>query len=286
MTPERCLYTLIHAPRENHERLLHDLVIPVVREVRRSPELHSLFFVRYAEPDWQLRFRILGAPEWVDATARALVATRLLVLREGGLVDSWEFATYQREYDRYGGEEGMRLCEGIFLQDSLASLDLIEAESRGLLEKSRREYSLVFVERFLDLMRFDRQRRIAFYRQGYSWALDEGGWEAGDLRLLEERYQGLKDGLIALFRGDSSRDPVSLFGGAQPARIARACLDAMRPIAEEILAAHSDGRLRQDLVHLAWSLTHMHCNRLAVETSAEAVIRFFMHRLHQEEAIV
>lgn len=284
--PERCLYTLIHARRENHDSLLHQLVIPIVREVRRHPELDSLFFARYNQPDWQLRFRILGRPAWVDGTVRELVGQGLPLLRERGLLEGWEFATYQREYERYGGEQGMRLSEKVFLHDTVACCDLIDAEGRGLLSKSRREYSLVFVERFLDLLRFDRERRIAFYRQGYSWAVDNDDWSAQDLRLLEERYQGLKEGLSALFRGDARDDPEALYGGAEPARIAMTCLQATRPVVDELLAAHAAGGIHQDLVPLAWSLCHMHCNRIGVEVNAEAIIRFFMHRLYQDEAIL
>ena len=266
--------------------MIHDLVIPVVREVRRSPELDSLFFVRYNEPDWQLRFRILGRPTWIDGTVHELVAGRLPALRERGLVDSWEFGMYQREYERYGGEEGMRLCEAFFLRDSLAVLDLIEAEERGQMGKTRREYSLVFVERFLDLMRFDRERRAEFYRRGYSWALDDGTFAAEDLVLLEDRYRDLREGLLALFGGAPAADPEGAYGGVVPACIARECLEASGPVVDEILSAHAAGRLRQDLVDLAWSLAHMHCNRLAVDVRAEAILRFFMHRLHSEETIV
>ncbi len=286
MKPERCLYTLLHAPRERHEDLLLELVAPIVHEAVASPELDSLFFVRYSDPDWQLRFRILGRPAWVDGPVRSLIERSLPPLRERGLVERWEFASYQREYDRYGGEEGMRLSEQVFLHDSLAVLELIDAERRGLLAKSRREYSLALVESFLDLLRFDRERRVAFYRQGYAWAFDGDGWRADDLRLLEERYRGLRESLRSLLATGRHGDVEELYGGAEPARIAIGCLTSLRPIIEELLAAHAASRIRQDLVHLAWSLTHMHCNRLGLEPGAEAILRFFMCRLHEDEAIV
>jgi len=44
---QRCLFTLMHAPRENHEEIVRDLVVPVTREVRDHPDLDSLFFARY-----------------------------------------------------------------------------------------------------------------------------------------------------------------------------------------------------------------------------------------------
>ncbi len=286
MQAERCLYTLIHAPRESHDALLLELVAPVAREVRGSPELHSLFFVRYREPEWQLRFRILGAASWVEGPVREEVSRRLEPLRARGLLERWEFATYERETERYGGERGMRLCERMFMHDSVACLDLLEAERRGLAAGSRREYSVVLVERFLDLMRFDRAQRVEFYRRGYGWAVDGGDWREEDLRVLEERYRSLKRGLLALFRGGREDDPDAAFGGAEPARIARACLTACAPIVEELLAAHETGELRQDLVYLAGSLAHMHCNRLGLDVSAEAILRFFMHRLHQDENLL
>lgn len=287
MNPERCLYTLIHAPRERHEPLLHELVLPVVAAIRARPELDSLFFVRYSDPDWQLRFRVLGRPEWVDGEVRGLVESGLRSAREREPLLSFEFATYQREWERYGGEEGMRLCEKLFFHDSLGVLELIEADREGLLLKSRREYSMVFVERLLDLLRFERDRRVAFYLRGHSWAFEgDDAWRPEDVRVLEERYLGLKEGLLALFRDAARVEPAALFGGEAPARVALSCLEAMRPVVNDLLAAHAAGRIRQDLVDLAWSLAHMHCNRLALEPGAEAILRFFMYRLHQDEAIV
>src|SRR5262245_39662993 len=119
---ESCLYTLIHAPRESHDGLLRDLVIPVVREIRDAPELDSIFFARYSEPDWQLRFRVLGRPSWIDGPVKRRIDEALAPLRDQGVMESVEFATYQREWERYGGERGMRLAERIFLHDSLACL--------------------------------------------------------------------------------------------------------------------------------------------------------------------
>ncbi len=285
MSSERCLYTIVPAPRGRHEEILRELVAPLVHELGDSPHLDSLFFARYNKPDWEVRFRILGRSEWVDGPVRERVGRRVAELRERGLLDQVGYARYEREYDRYGGPEGMRLAERIFHRDTVACIELIEADARGLLAKSRREYSLMFSERFLDLLRFDRKRRIAYYRFAYSWAVEQGTWEEEEMRVLEERYRSLKDGLLDLLRRDPIRDSSSLWGGAEPARIAERCLEATRPDVEELLAAHAAGRVRQDLVHLAWSLTHMHCNRLGVEATAEAILRYFMHRLHEEEEV-
>lgn len=281
MPPEEtCLYTLMHAPRENHEALLRDFVIPVAREIRGAPELDCLFFARYSEPDWQLRFRVLGRPAWVDGPVRARIEAGLKPVTAAGLVHEVEFAAYQREWDRYGGERGMRLAETIFLHDSLAALELIDAESRGVLAKTRREYSLLFVERFLDLAGFDRPARLAFYEFGHSWPLRDGDWDADDVKALAAKYEALKPGLVELFAGEPKRQPEVLWGGAEPARIAASCLEASRPAVEKVRALHDRGEIPQDLVYLVWSYTHMHCNRLGIDAMPEAILRYFMWRLH------
>ncbi|HEX5045250.1 MAG TPA: thiopeptide-type bacteriocin biosynthesis protein [Candidatus Polarisedimenticolaceae bacterium] len=271
-TPERCLYTLVHAPQERHDVLLEALVHPVVQGIRDHPGLRSLFFARYNQPDWQLRFRVLGTPGWVDGPVRAALEARLPGLRAEGLLESWEFATYQREWRRYGGERGMRLCERIFLHDSLACLDLLHEEGEGTLETNRREYALVFTERFLDLLGLQGDPRLAVYRKAFGWAMESGDWSEADRGLLEERYRGMRGGLADLVRAE------------EPA-LARRCLAACQPAIEALRQGLRDGTVQQDPSHLAWSLTHMHCNRIGLDVHAEAVLRYFAWRLHQDQAV-
>jgi thiopeptide-type bacteriocin biosynthesis protein len=277
---ESCLYTLMHAPRENHEQLLRELVIPVARDIRDAAELDCIFFARYSVPDWQLRFRVLGRPSWIAGPVKRRIEEALEPVRAAGLVQEVEFATYQREWERYGGERGMRLAEQIFFHDSLASLELIDAENRGALAKTRREYSLLFVERLLDLFAFDRETRIAYYEFAHSWPITDGTWNDDDLRALDRKFETLEPGLVDLLRGDQSRDLTAQWGGEEPARIASHCLDASRKVVEEITALHRSGEIEQDLVNLAWSYTHMHCNRLGIDAIPEAILRYFMWRLY------
>jgi len=279
-TDEACLYTLMHAPREHHEALLTEFVIPIVREIRSAPELDCLFFARYSEPDWQLRFRVLGRSDWISGPVKARIDAALPPMRAAGLVADVEFASYAREWERYGGTRGMYLAEQLFLHDSLACLDLIAAEGRGGLAKTRREYSLLFVERFLDLAGFDRDTRIAYYEFAHSWPIRDGVWNADDLAALDAKFASLAPGLVDLLRGGQSRDPVAQWGGVEPARIAESCLAASRPVLAELKTLHRTGDVKQDLVNLVWSYTHMHCNRLGIDAMPEAILRYFMWRLY------
>lgn len=262
-----------------------ELIGPISDELRRDQRLRAFFFGRHNKPDWHLRLGMTGATKWLEGPVRDLLERRLITEQERGRLRAFEHVVPAPEPHRYGGEVGLRLAERIFHHDTLACVDLLTAESRGLVEKSRREYCLLMSERYLDLLRFSRDERIAFYRYSYSFEFELGRWQDEERQALERHYRSIKDGLLDLLQGDASRDPESMWGGAVPARIAQGCLEALASPLRELREAHAAGRIQRSLMDLAWTLTHMHCNRLQVEADAEAMLRFFMHRLHEEEAI-
>jgi lantibiotic biosynthesis protein len=279
-----CLYSLLYVPRDRQEDVLNRLVSPIATEIQDDPDLDSLFFVRFSEPRWQLRFRVLGRPGWVNGPLRDLVERRVRELEASGDIEGHEFNQYDREYDRYGGELGMSLAEELFHQDSLACLEIVRIDRAGLLKKSRREFAMALVDRFLDLSRFSPEDRLEFYKFGYAWALEMKTWAQEDLDVLEQRFQKLHAGLEDLFFGFKAKDPVQFFGGSEAAEVAATFLERARPVVEAILREHRAGRIEQSLVYLFWSYAHMMTNRLGVESTPEAILRFFMFRLLEERS--
>jgi len=279
MPEQRCLYTLLTSDREHHDALLRDLVTPVTRQILDDPELDSVFFVRYSEPEWQLRFRILGEPSWIEGRVRPLLDAAIPGLIAGGLAERWDYASYDREVARYGGEEGMRLAGKIFFRDSVLTLDLLEAERLGLTSKSRRELSLLYAHRLLKLMQFTRDQELAFYAHGYRWALDMETWREEEMHVLDARYQELKGGLHDLLIGSQRDDPVEAWGGVEPARAARQAFSALEETTAKLREAYGAGRISQEIVYLVWCYSHMQCNRMGISPSGEAILRYFVHRL-------
>ena len=280
---EACLYAAMDSPPESHDRLLHELVTPIVSEIRESADLDSLFFVRYADPDWQLRFRVLGRPEWVERCVRPRVEESIGRFVEAGIIGKVVFGEYAREWDRYGGPVGMRLAEKIFFHDSVACLEFLEAERQGVCAKPRREYSLAFTERFLDLLNFDAGQRAEFYRTGHAWAFRDGVFRDEDRPKLDRRYDAVRDGLHELRRSLRDGKTTDVLGGNEPRRIAEGCLEATRPVLDEIVQGNAAGTIHASLVDLAWSYTHLHCNRLGIDLVPEAILRYLMYRLYEED---
>lgn len=285
MPTERWISAVIESHQDRWEEILREAVTPAVRELRTRPELEMLSFGRFNKPTWQLQLSVSGAPEWVHGCVRPLLEEHLAPLERKGTARRVELRGYDPEVDPYGGEEGTRLTERFEHHDSLACLDLMEAEAQGRLSRSRREYSVVFVEKLLDLMHLNREKRLAFYARGYRWTLSMGSFKTEDLAILDQRYETLKPGLLDLLRGEASRSQEAQWGGPEPARIARTCLDAARPILEQAIEEHAAGRIAQDPINLVWFWTGMHSNRLGLVNISEAILRYFMHRLYRDGEI-
>ncbi|HXI04292.1 MAG TPA: thiopeptide-type bacteriocin biosynthesis protein [Candidatus Saccharimonadales bacterium] len=280
MPDTRCLYTSVDAPLERGDEVLLRFVAPVAREIRSHPDLDSLFYCRYNDPTWQIRFRIVGTPRWIEESVLPSLEERLAPLKREDLIQGYAFGQYRREVERYGGEYGMWLTERLYHQDSLACLDLLEAEARGQFRRSRREFSVLMVERLLDQLRFGRDQRLAFYERGFRWAIESETLNETDLAALRARYGKVKDGLASLVSAAAGADPEALWGGAEAAGIAARCLEATAPVIDKAIEARADGRLAQDLVEVAWSWAHLHSNRIGVLNVGEASLRFLMHRLY------
>jgi thiopeptide-type bacteriocin biosynthesis protein len=269
MSEAACHYALIEAPREHHEAILERAVTPLAGRFRDADPLESLFFVRYSEPTWQLRFRILGEPAWIDDVARAEVRAALSPLLGEGVATAVREATYDREFERYGGPRGMRLAERVFHVDSLAALDWMALERAGRTQWQRREFSLLLSERIADLFGFDGDARRPFYREGYRWAFDTGLWDEGARATLDERARSSRAGLAALLD-----PPEPATGTGEERAVLREFRDALRPTGEALRAGLADGSIRAHAPHLAWSLAHMSTNRLGIDPAAEAILRY------------
>lgn len=276
-TKKHCLYLCALAPQDRHETVIAEFVTPLAREIRAHEAFDSLFFVRMDDPTWQVRFRVVGETKWIEGPYRALAEERLRPHLDSGLVDGFEMTQYQREVERYGGEEGMGLAEQIYLHDSLACFDFMALERQGKLARQRRELALLVGELFADLLGLHGPFRLQFYEFGYSWTREMGTWEDEAFERVAGHYQKLEPQLEEMLAGETSRDPSLQWGGQEAAAVAERLRSEVEPLLAEVHTGHRTGRIQQDLAYLAWSYTHLFCNRLGIYPTPEAILRRLMY---------
>lgn len=274
------LYAKLYTGAATADRVLLGAVAPVAAEALGSEAAARWFFIRYADPEPHLRVRFAGDPDGLrEAVLPALeeAAGRLV---EDGLVWRVQLDTYEREVERYGGDHAIELAEDIFAADSDAVIALLGGPG-GLSGDVRWRSALAGLTRLFDDLglTLDEQRRIsADARSELGAELDVDGPFA---KAVSRRFRSERAGLEAL---------LAAIGGSGPPPAAeveaiRAAFDRrsvrVGPMAVELRRLAAAGKLSVPLEDLAWSLGHMHVNRIlrAAPRAQELVLYEFLDRL-------
>ncbi|HEV2741136.1 MAG TPA: lantibiotic dehydratase [Candidatus Elarobacter sp.] len=191
------------------------------------------FYVLYADPDQHVRLRLRSGGDDAALRERAIAFAEELV--HGGVVTRYRLATYERELERYGGADGMVLCERLFHHDSARAL---RGPSVDVLAGSERleALALPLLRAFDALTTPDERERWIDTRRPQAHAASRD--ESGVLRLL------------------AAAPPAPDDDHAAVARALAACCGGVAPYL--------------DVVD---SVLHMHLNRRGVARDEELALR-------------
>lgn len=259
------------------DALLVDLVRPQVQQWRERPARSRLYVVRYPE---QGVLRIEGDPDWIEGQLTPQLQSWADQLQALGHVHSALWQEDLPEVERYGGTTGHDLALELFHHDSYFCLDWLALECSETVLPSRREASLLLTERWLDRLQLDAAERVAVYRRGFEWALDDQTFTGTDLQRLEERLSQIEPDLRARLASDRGSAQAEVWGSSSAATL----IEGWQTASAASIAALCDLRRASALAapweSIAWSLTHMQCNRLGITGRAEAILRYFLYRIH------
>lgn len=263
----------IPAPRDLHDALVRERVAPLLRELAALPSLEAVYFERVNKPEWGLRIRVLAPDSRIAGEVRALVRQRL-----DAMAQPFVFVDDQTEDKWVGGPAEERFLTRIHHLDSLACLDLLDIDGRGTVGTSRAQWSLLVVERLLDLFGIQGVERLEFYRRGFEWAPRLGRWDAEVFSALEGKFKAQADALRATIGASEGGHPPDAWGGAGSAEIAARFLKAARAPIDTVLTAAKSGRLAKPPIDMAMFVAHAHSNRLGIHATQEATIRYLVFR--------
>ncbi|MFF9091000.1 lantibiotic dehydratase [Streptomyces sp. NPDC014991] len=203
------------------------------------------FFIRYADPEHHLRIRFHGdrsallgplmdqTCRWADDLLQAERVTR------------FAFDTYERETERYGGGDGMRVAEAIFGADSASVAELLKASEDGTLGLDRTDVAVSSVDDLLDSLGLTPDEQLAFCR-----SLCEVSPEGGQLY----RQHGPR------LRATLGRPDHPDTAAVDPLFVRRRA--TLAPAVALLTALGRDGGLVRNHTELCRSYVHMHLNRL------------------------
>lgn len=271
------VFAKMYSSPSTSDRLLSQMVGPVSESLLSKGFIDQWFFVRYADPDDHLRWRLRVTGKTRPATVQRHIERAVATALSSGLVRRLVFDTYEREIERYGGDAGIEIAEQYFWADSEAIVRLLDPE-KGIVADAdlRWQCAIAGVDALLSDFGFDVHARLRLMRKLREIFGREFHADAALARQLAAKYRAVKPHIERLLdsEADSSRSWLDTF--AVRSAHAREGLVRLR-------AAEHARLLQLPLAVLAESYVHMHLNRLfrAEQRAHELVIYDFLAYLYE-----
>jgi thiopeptide-type bacteriocin biosynthesis protein len=252
------LYAKLYPGPAVADRLLVELLQPVVDTALASGAADGWFFIRYLDPEPHLRLRLHGEPRRLAGEVLPLLAERFAPFVGDGQIVRWQLDTYVREIERYGGGDGILLAERLFGVDSACVLAILPSVPGDEGLAWRWKLALCGVDLLLDALGFSMAEKCAWVRQQRDAFATEFKVDSRVKRQLGDKHRSERQGvddLLRLARGTEAEQYPALRALHQRAR-------DLAPIVQELLVLEQSGRLSVSLPGLASSYAHMHINRV------------------------
>ena len=104
----------IYGGNSDVEHALTKHLSPLIKTMQQERLFSHWFFIRYSDPDWHLRLRFRGEPETLLSKVLPAVSAVLCSLITVDKLSHFTVAPYEREIERYGGDNTITIAESLF----------------------------------------------------------------------------------------------------------------------------------------------------------------------------
>ncbi len=228
------IYIKVYTGSNTADKILVNELTKIILVLERKKYMEKWFFIRYSDPDFHLRIRILVKDCKFIGEILRLFYKQFNKVVENDRVWKIQLDTYNRELERYKGHL-MELTETLFCIDSTHTLKLLRI-LEGMPQSARWLIAAKMIDSLLVDFTYDLQQRKVFlesmdksykmefgfnefnakqfnvmYRE-YSHELEEVLWD----KKVDEGYKALYD--ILKFRSNALKSVVQQLIGANDSR--------------------------------------------------------------------
>ncbi|MGH8905648.1 MAG: lantibiotic dehydratase [Egibacteraceae bacterium] len=243
------LYLKLYCPRLFEDELIAGPLRSFGQFATSAGLSDGWFFLRYTDPDPHLRVRFHGQPAVLLGPLMQQVCAWAAELVADGACTRFAFDTYEREVERYGGEDGMRVAEAVFTADSPAVAGMLRLSRQGGLSYDLMTLAVLSIDDLLAGVGLDAEQRTDVYRD----AAARSGHDGGEYRRRQRELRQLLGRPETLAE---SPEGEALAGLLAARRVALASAAAL------LSALELKDRLHHPRAQLCHGYVHLHVNRL------------------------
>jgi thiopeptide-type bacteriocin biosynthesis protein len=273
------IYAKLYAGAGTADRLLTEVIGPVSRKLLAVGATDRWFFIRYADPDEHVRWRLHVTPGKRPAAVRGRIETVAASLIDAGRVRRLVFDTYEREIERYGGSAGIEAAETWFWADSETIVDLLTTLDAGDAGAELRwQVAIPSVDSLLTDLGLDLEAKFHATQKLRDRVGREFHADAALGRQLAAKFRSARQDLERLLEPGGANHSSGAWGEVLAERSTKA-----RPVLDALQASARSGLLTSTVPQLAESYVHMHLNRLfrSQQRAHELVIYDFLVCLYE-----
>ena len=252
----RWLYFKIYTGIKTADEVATRTLLPLLRELYEAKLIDDWFFIRYTDPDFHLRLRLLVARPEHYAAIFARIGSSVEPLVDNGAVVKVVCDTYVREIERYGAAT-MEAVERLFGIDSRAVLELLDRvaeEPADRRETVRWQLALLLLDDAMTAFGREPEEKLRLFSNMAGNFKQEFGFTSHPFtRQINDKYRRYR---AEIEKGLSVREP---FAAYEP--VLRRRRAELERVAAEILRIKDEDAAPPSTDELLGSIAHMTMNR-------------------------
>ena len=252
----RWLYFKIYTGIKTADEVATRTLLPLLRELYEAKLIDDWFFIRYTDPDFHLRLRLLVARPERYAAILARIGSSVEPLVDNGAVVKVVCDTYVREIERYGAGT-MEAVERLFGIDSRAVLELLDRvaeEPADRRETVRWQLALLLLDDAMTAFGKEPEEKLRLFSNMAGNFKQEFGFTSHPFtRQINDKYRRYR---AEIEKGLSVREP---FAAYEP--VLRRRRAELERVAAEILRIKDEDAAPPSTDELLGSIAHMTMNR-------------------------
>lgn len=256
---DRWIYFKFYCGYKTGDRIIEEILGPVSLELINAGLIDKWFFIRYADPDNHLRWRVLLSDLKYFQDVILKVNKIVEVYYKRRQIYRYQIDTYFREISRYGSNS-IDIIESIFWKNSVAIYLFLKSYRANSFDNLRWQFGLILVDKILTCFSLDIERKLEFVKYMRGKYRLEFNYDETMKKRIGDFYREEKNSIYNCLRVDLDKIEYTDLNIVRI--IAENYRVEMQIYCENILHLENDNTLAISLNEIISSLIHMSINRL------------------------
>ena len=251
------LYYKIYCGSKTADYILTDKIKHLTETLLEQGIIDKWFFIRYADPDVHLRFRLHISNFEKYGEVLQLINMELEPLLNQHLISKIQTDTYKRELERYG-DSSMELVETLFFTDSVFVTDMLDMLDSGSGGAIRWQMALRSVDEFLNDFKLSLEEKYNLINVLSTSFYNEHGGKKELKLTLDNKFRTLRPQLEDVLNNsnDEAKEYYPII------ELINTRSKSNEKMIETILLLNTNNELQLSINDLLASLLHMNLDRL------------------------